>query len=190
MNLTRNGKIARLPDDVRDELNRRLLNGVRGNKLVVWLNALPEVQAVMAEEFGGSAIRPQNLSEWKQGGYADWLRQQEALKMLKQLGSEDGEAFAAARGAIAEKTSAWLAARYLVEAQKLKPAESDADWNRLRELCHDVLALRQSCRQAQRSLRTATTMTGNDELKGRLPKMNATRGPGGRDAALYVRQDA
>ena len=151
MNLTRNGKIARLPDEVRDELNRRLLNGERGNKLVMWLNSLPEVQAVMVEEFGGSAIRPQNLSEWKQGGYADWLRQREALKMLKQLGNGEGEPFASARGVIAEKTTAWLAARYLVEAQKLKPAESAADWDRLRELCHDVLALRRSCHPAQRS---------------------------------------
>jgi len=150
MNLTRNGKIARLPDGVREELNRRLLNGERGNKLVDWLNALPEVQSVMAEDFDGCAVRPQNLSEWKQGGYADWLRQQEALKMLKQLASAETEPFEAAHGSIAEKTAAWLAARYLVEAQKLRPAESAEDWNRLRELCHDVLALRRS------SLRTAT----------------------------------
>jgi hypothetical protein len=148
MNLTRNGKIARLPDDLREELNRRLLNGERGNKLVVWLNSQPEVQAVMAEEFDGSAIRPQNLSEWKQGGYADWLRQQEALKMLKQLGSDGELPFKAASGPIADKTVAWLAARYLVEAQKLKAGEDEADWNRLRELCHDVLALRRaSCHE-------------------------------------------
>jgi hypothetical protein len=157
MNLTRNGKIARLPDGLREELNRRLLNGERGNKLVDWLNLQPEAQAVMAEEFGGSAIRPQNLSEWKQGGYGDWLRQQEALKMLKQLASADDEAFKAAHGPIAEKTAAWLAARYLVEAQKLKAGEDAADWNRLRELCHDVLALR----RADQSLRTATMADGN-----------------------------
>ena len=150
MNFTRKGKIARLPDLVREELNRRLLNGERGNKLVLWLNSLPQVQAVLAEEFEGSAIRPQNLSEWKQGGYGDWLRQQEALKMLKQLGGDGDETFQAARGPIADKTVAWLAARYLVEAQKLKSGEDESDWNRLRELCHDVLALRRS------SLRTAT----------------------------------
>ena len=149
MNLTRNGKIARLPDGLREELNRRLLNGERGNKLVLWLNSRPEVQAVMTEEFEGSAIRPQNLSEWKQGGYGDWLRQQEALKMLKQLGSDGDARFQAAQGPIADKTVAWLAARYLVEAQKLKAGEDESDWNRLRELCHDVLAMK-------RSLRTAT----------------------------------
>ena len=80
MNPTRNGKIARLPRAVRLELNRRLDEGEQGKKLVVWLNALPEVQAIVAAEFGGKPIREQNLSEWKQGGYRDWVAQQEALK--------------------------------------------------------------------------------------------------------------
>jgi hypothetical protein len=75
---------------------------------------------------------------------------QEALKMLKQLASDGDETFKAARGPIEDKTVAWLAARYLVEAQKLNAGKDEADWNRLRELCHDVLALRRS------SLRTAT----------------------------------
>jgi hypothetical protein len=57
MNLTRNGKIARLPLAVRQELNRRLDDGEQGKNLVAWLNALPEVQAIVAAEFGGKAIR-------------------------------------------------------------------------------------------------------------------------------------
>jgi len=39
MNVTRNGKIARLPRAVRQELNRRLDEGEQGKKLVAWLNA-------------------------------------------------------------------------------------------------------------------------------------------------------
>jgi hypothetical protein len=37
INLTRNGKIARLPLAVRQELNRRLDEGEQGKKLVAWL---------------------------------------------------------------------------------------------------------------------------------------------------------
>ena len=48
MNLTRNGKIVRLPREVRQQLNRRLQDGEQGKKLVAWLNALPEVQAIAA----------------------------------------------------------------------------------------------------------------------------------------------
>ena len=63
MNLTRNGKIARLPLAVRQELNRRLDEGEQGKKLVAWLNSLPEVQAIMTAEFGGKPITEQNLVE-------------------------------------------------------------------------------------------------------------------------------
>ena len=50
---------------MRQELNRRLDEGEPGKKLVSWLNGLPEVQAIVAAEFGGKSIREQNLSEWK-----------------------------------------------------------------------------------------------------------------------------
>src|SRR5437016_11150196 len=91
MNLTRNGKIARLPLAVRQELNRRLDEGEQGKKLVAWLNELPEVQAIAAAEFGGKAIREQNLSEWKQGGYRDWQAKQDALEIADQLGEDATE---------------------------------------------------------------------------------------------------
>src|SRR5205807_10069936 len=53
MNPTRNGKIARLPLAIRQELNRRLDEGEQGKKLVAWLTGLHEVQAIVAAEFGG-----------------------------------------------------------------------------------------------------------------------------------------
>ena len=39
--MARTGKIARLPDDIREQLNRRLNDGEKGKKLVMWLNSLP-----------------------------------------------------------------------------------------------------------------------------------------------------
>ena len=67
--MCRNGKIARLPHAVRLELNQRLRDGESGKGLVEWLNGLPEVKAALQREFGGRAIREQNVSEWKQGGF-------------------------------------------------------------------------------------------------------------------------
>jgi hypothetical protein len=89
--MTRNGKIARLPYSIRDLLNRRLHNGEQGVKLMKWLNGLPEVKEVLAEEFGGRPISEQNLSEWKQGGFEDWLRHQEARAWVRTLADESGE---------------------------------------------------------------------------------------------------
>src|SRR5436190_24158752 len=78
--MTRKGKIARLPRAVREELNDKLLEGEPGNYLVNWLNEQEEVQEVLKESFGGRSITEQNLSEWKQGGYEDWLRHQDAME--------------------------------------------------------------------------------------------------------------
>jgi hypothetical protein len=73
------GKIARLPGDIRRQLNHRLQNGQKAATLLNWLNPLPEVKAVLAAEFGGARVTQQNLSEWRKGGYRDWEAQQEAL---------------------------------------------------------------------------------------------------------------
>jgi hypothetical protein len=83
--MTRKGKIARLPKEIRDQLNHRLDDGRQGNELVVWLNSLPEVQTVLSKQFEGNAINKQNLSQWRLGGYREWQRKQERLEIMLQL---------------------------------------------------------------------------------------------------------
>jgi hypothetical protein len=77
--MTRNGKIARLPLDLREQLNQRLRQGQKARQLIQWLNGLPEVQAVLAAEFKGQPIIEVNLSRWKNGGYQAWLEEQNSL---------------------------------------------------------------------------------------------------------------
>ena len=81
--MARRGKIARLPKEIREQLNRRLQNGEAGNQLVNWLNWLEEVQAVLKTEFEGRPVNEPNLSDWRNGGYLDWEMKQEA-EMLRQ----------------------------------------------------------------------------------------------------------
>ncbi len=144
MNLTHNGKIGRLPKAIQDQLNRRIENGEKGGPLVAWLNSLPEVQAVVAAEFEGKAIREQNLSEWRKGGYTQWLRQQEALEMARQLGAETWELQPAGAPPLTDQMAVWVTVRYLVAIRKLaeKSAGGELDLKVLREFCHDVVALR------------------------------------------------
>ncbi len=144
MNLTRNGKIGRLPKAIQEQLNRRIENGEKGGPLVAWLNALPEVQAVVAAEFEGKGIREQNLSEWRKGGYTHWQRQQEALALARQLGAETGELQPAGSPPLTDQMAVWLTVRYLVAIQKLteRSAAGELDLKVLREFCHDVVALR------------------------------------------------
>jgi len=57
---------------------------------VAWLNSLPEVQAVLARDFEGKAIREQNLSEWRKGGYRDWQAKSEWLQMVQRMQTQRG----------------------------------------------------------------------------------------------------
>ena len=86
--MSRTGKIARLPCPLRDELNHRLDNGEPGHCLVEWLNRKPEVARVMEAHFDARPITEQNLAEWRQGGFLDWKRHQEACDWIRSLVSE------------------------------------------------------------------------------------------------------
>jgi hypothetical protein len=147
---SRVGKIARLPHAVRNLLNQRLHDGEPGPRLLAWLNALPEVQAVLAAEFAGRPINAQNLSDWKQGGYRDWVAQQEALAVAQRLGEDAAELQAAGRPPLTDTLAAWLAARYAVATRQLAATEGVAHWRRLRELCADLAELRRGDHSAER----------------------------------------
>ena len=77
------GKISRLPREIREQVNQRLNAGEAGKRLVAWLNELPAVRAVMAEEFDGAAINEQNLTNWKQGGFREWRMEREARDFMR-----------------------------------------------------------------------------------------------------------
>src|SRR6266567_6492573 len=150
MNLTRNGKIARLPLAIRQELNRRLDEGEQGKKLVAWLNGLPAVQAIVATEFGGKAIREQNLSEWKQRGYRDWLAKQEALEITERLREDATEWTAEGRASLTDTLAFWLVARYALATRRVAETGGREGWRLLREMCGDIVALRKGDHTAER----------------------------------------
>ena len=87
--MTRNGKIARLPKHIREELNRKLDDGEKGLKLIEWLNGLPEVQKMLASDFEGRPITSSNLTEWKNGGFLDWQARREAREIIEEWQAED-----------------------------------------------------------------------------------------------------
>jgi len=150
-NRTRIGKIARLPNDVREKLNRRLLDGEEGQKLLDWLNGLSQTRRVLSAQFGGRPISKQNLSEWNQGGYRDWLRAEEdrlrvdrLIEHAARLAGLDDE------GPLSER----LATVLLVELagtldesrdDSLPPAER---WQLLRQMLREVAQMRREDHRA------------------------------------------
>jgi len=143
--MTRNGKIARLTRAIRDELNRRLQDGEPGKNLVLWLNALPDTQRVLATDFGGRNISEQNLSEWKAGGYRDWLARQEALAQARELTADAKELTAATDGRLTDHLATVLAARYAAALAGWNGEVTDEFRRKLRVLrglCQDIVELR------------------------------------------------
>ena len=75
---TRRGKIARLPFATREEINRRLLENEEAKEILAWLNTDQKLS-------GPAAITSQNLSEWRAGGFAEWLEKREKVEKTKSL---------------------------------------------------------------------------------------------------------
>ena len=119
--MSRNGKIARLPRPLREEVNRRLANGMTARGIVAWLNDRTDVQQMLAERFGGSPVNEQNLSEWKQGGFAEWQARQETLGEVREA-ARDAEELGREGGALGDHAARVLEAKIL-----LTLAEWDGD---------------------------------------------------------------
>jgi hypothetical protein len=86
--MTRTGKIARLPREIRDQLNRRLSDGEPGSQLVIWLNSLPESQAVLARELAADAGE---LARATDGALVDHLATVLAARYAAALADWSGE---------------------------------------------------------------------------------------------------
>jgi hypothetical protein len=155
--MTRNGKIARLPADIRDQLNQRLENGEEGATLLPWLNALPEVRQRLKENFDGAPISKQNLSEWRQGGFRQWQIRDELIVQARRLSdsAEDMDEYVDIP-LLAGKLAAVLAARYaaLLNSWDGEPDPKFEEKLRvLRGLNRDIALLQKTMHQASRQKR-------------------------------------
>src|SRR5579871_2025008 len=142
--MTRKGKIARLPYEVREELNRRLRDGKSGPGLLDWLNEHRECKKVLAEEFESRPITKQNLSEWKKGGYEDWLRKEESRQNVRALAEEAEELERdAGDGKIADRLATVLEAELVAATRQLKDvAEPKERWVRFKDISRELYRLR------------------------------------------------
>jgi len=151
--MTRIGKIARLPREIRGQLNRRLQDGEPGRQLVAWLNALPDVQAVLRRDFDGRPINEPNLTDWKQGGYCEWVTRQEVLTQAAEMAADAEELAEVTQGRMADHLAMVLTARYAAELAACNGEQGDELRRRLRalrELCHDVVELQRGSHNAAR----------------------------------------
>jgi len=93
--MQRKGKIARLPRALRHELNRRLADNEDGGVTLNWLNALPEVKAVLARDLAADA---EELDAATNGKLLDGMATALSVRYAATLASWDGNDHETIRG--------------------------------------------------------------------------------------------
>jgi hypothetical protein len=147
----RTGKIARLPLEIREELNERLLDGEEGRPLADWLNGLPKVQEVMEEHFQGNPITEQNLSEWRKGGHQDWKRDQETQLQVSSFLERVGGLQGVAKDGLTNQLALFLASRAVLELQRLEKVPDGEEKAKVwREVTACLTALRRGDLEMER----------------------------------------
>jgi hypothetical protein len=162
----RNGKIARLPRSVRNQLNERLERSEPGPRLLAWLNALKEVKKVVQNDFAGVPISKQNLSEWRQGGFEEWLARRDlcedardVTQLAEEMDDEDSQMV------LADDVAQVLAARFgslIANWNGEVDGKFEAKSRVLNRLCRSVVQLQ---RGMHRSRQEAFDMTRKLEEK-------------------------
>lgn len=160
------GKIARLPEPIREELNQRLLGGTLGKNIVAWLNELPDVKKVVTELFAGRLISEHNVSEWRLGGYQDWLREMETRQRVLQI--TEKYQHLESDGRLGRRVESLMTAQLLEAANQLdKIKDGQARWERLQKISRELCRLQTArCRgldtelQRRKMSRTGTCAVG------------------------------
>ena len=152
--MARTGKIARLPRDIRIQLNTRLQDGHDGKQIVHWLNSLPQVKKVLAARFDSRPINEQNLSDWRLGGYQEWLAHNDILAQVGDLADNQHELQAVVPGqSLADHLAAAVSFRFAAilasQGQQFdEPARGQL--RLLTRLCQAAVKLRRSDQNAAR----------------------------------------
>jgi hypothetical protein len=151
------GKIARLPRQVRTEINQCLDAGEEAESILAWLNQDPAVQEMLEEHFQGAAISAQNLSEWRQGGFREWEFRREIIEQACSTSDfaqdlEDEVITSELPGKLAALVAARYAALLSQWQGDLHPAIAEA-FCVLRSLNKDIALLQKTLHLAQQQKR-------------------------------------
>jgi hypothetical protein len=179
-NHTLTGKIARLPGDLREQLNQRLFDGHSDPEILPWLNELPVVKEILAAKFKGQPIAKQNMTNWRQGGYQRWLHRKENVASTEALGHYAANLTQAAAGRLAPAAAAIASGKLLEFLDTADPAQTDP--NNLVK-CAAAASVLLKMEQNNERLKIARERLGQHYLSLRLKRDKQQR----TDAAVALR---
>jgi hypothetical protein len=119
------GKIARLPGDLREQINQRLFDGQGDPEILPWLNELPVVKEILATRFDGQPITKQNMTNWRQRGYQRWLHRKEKVASTEDLSQYAADLTRAGAGRLAPAAAAIASGKLIEFLDTADPAQTD-----------------------------------------------------------------
>ncbi|MCE0499526.1 MAG: hypothetical protein LV481_16425 [Methylacidiphilales bacterium] len=107
------GKIRSLPYEIRTEINRRIDAGHIMQEIADWVNAQPEVRAILDEKWDGQLVGRHVIAHWRNRGYQEWRRERLQIENLKELSEYALKLGQAAGGSIADGSAAIAGGRIM-----------------------------------------------------------------------------
>jgi preprotein translocase subunit SecD len=165
----RKGKIASLPAAIRDEVSTRLFDGQGAPQILPFLNKNPEVRKILKERWKDEDVSAQNLSEWRSGGFADWMRDNERIEATQRLAEYAFKLAQASGGSISEGAAAIAGGKILELLEKAAAADEDVKFGKdgepifkLGDLIDSLVSLRHTDIAQSRVKQNAKTLEQRD----------------------------
>jgi uncharacterized protein DUF3486 len=130
---TRTGKIAKLPQAIREELNARMADGEATEAILAWLNGEPEVRAHLEASHEGSPITADNLSRWRQGGFAGWVENKKMQESLEAMTMACADVDQTDQDELAHRIGAVLMRRMVAQMQAFDAMPEGTEKNKFWE---------------------------------------------------------
>lgn len=169
MSNRRTGKVAQLPREARDKVNRMLDDGCRYKPIANWLAAN-----------GHPGVTPKHISEWKKGGFQEWLELDRELSKQQKLRELSYDIATANEGSKTQEAAIQIAANFLFQVfLKFDPEklgkQLDIDptriptvlnaFSRINRRGSEVEMIKDYKRQQEEQRQAATEATAVNELK-------------------------
>ena len=102
MKRRRTGNIARLPRAMRDQVNQMIDDGCCYRQIIAWLDSN-----------GHPGFKRNNLTEWKKGGFQEWLELEQRIAEQEKLRELSYEIATANEGCKTQEAAIQIAANFL-----------------------------------------------------------------------------
>jgi len=118
--MTRKGKIARLPEEIREIINQQISDNIALKRIAAEINARPGIAEILQPHFKNRTITESNLSEWKLGGYLEWRSERAAKSSMARIMSANDTVLDAAQSRLSDRIAVLLASHMIAEIKQLE----------------------------------------------------------------------